>query len=149
MRNRVFNIRKTLNRRGFTYVFIGFASFAVLMHYFLRYVFSANALGMTNFLISKTMFEFIYLAILTPFIIQRLNDIGITKWVALVFWPTTAFEIRNLLLIQDAWDIYIDPFSTPLIVLNSVSFLIFLLLLFKAGRYNKAFKKDGLNQPAF
>ena len=149
MRDRIFNFQKTINRRGFVLIVLGLGAFSVLNHYVLHYYFVVQKIGISNYLITKTILSLFYITILSPFIIYRLNDIGITKWWILVFWLITIFETRNLILIQEIWGVYIEPISTPLIALNIGALCILTVLLLKRGRYNKAFKNDGPNRPAF
>lgn len=87
----------------------------------------------TTYLIFKSILGFIYLILLSPFFIRRLNDIGASPWWIMVIFVSYSFELRNIFLIDHLWGITIPPFSTPILILNTSVLILALILFFKAG----------------
>lgn len=130
----VFGFQRNLNRRGFLSVFIVISAISTLIKFlFFSWDLHPISSELAGFLLI-TLLDFTYLAILTPFVIQRINDLRITKWWILVIWTAGAFDLRTVLLVQNLWGFYIDPLAMPLLLLNVVSLVLVSTLFLCGGR---------------
>lgn len=121
---------KNISRFGFLVAIVGLSVVGFAVHHFLILVWPSLGASDVDFVITKSVLAFVYMTVLTPFVLRRLNDIGTSSWWVIVFWMEAVFSLRNIVLVDVLWDIQVNPFSWPLVILNVSSLILFIVLLF-------------------
>lgn len=125
-----------INRRGFLIACVAIYLMMIATHYLLLWIMQLLDETGILFVELNSILSFIYLAVFIFFVVRRLNDINATVWWSLIFCIRALFSLRNIVLADYLWNIKIDPFATPLVILNAASLILFLVLLFKASSHN-------------
>ena len=99
------------------------------------YLFRSAEIPDIWYLVGKSIFELMFLVILVPISIARLNDINWSKMFVLLYFPCWIFGIRNVIIYDMAfnesrgfggmWYVYLTS------VLALLAVVLFLVLLFK------------------
>lgn len=137
---RQFSFRGALGRLGFFYAWLAIALFAVFVHLaFVVNIIPSGSDG-TSYLLVKSCLGFLYLALLTPFIVRRLHDLGASGWFGVVFWVSGVFGVRNVMLMDALWGIKINIFSASAVVMDIMLGLLIIILFVIPGSSNKSLK---------
>jgi len=129
MLRKIFTFEGRLGRKGFFYSFLAVTVSALLLPYLVIVNTLPEDISGIMYLSIKSGMSFFHLAILTPFIVRRLHDFGVSGWFSIVFWIGTLFGIRNVILLNELWGLDIDIFSAPVIIIE-VTLLLLILALF-------------------
>ena len=138
MDKNIFRFKGTLNRKYFIISLLIYFGVIVTIHYLTSYLLKSFEFSGINYFIVKSFLALVYLAIFTPFIVARLRDAALSPWWALILFVATIFDLRNFVLAQELWGVEVNPFLIPIIIITISSFVLYLVLLFKPGRYTRA-----------
>ena len=137
----IFSLKGNLNRLEFFYAFLCLTILAFGVNYLILNFIRSDSVSASYF-IFKSMLDFIYLILLSPFIIRRLNDIDASAWWVLLLFVAYPFSLRNIVLIESILGYEINPFSIPILFIEFAVILLLLVLLFRASSPNKRLKFD-------
>jgi uncharacterized membrane protein YhaH (DUF805 family) len=129
-------LRGKLNRRGFFFACISIYIIMVATYYLLFWIMQNFHQTGLQFIEVNSIFLFIYFVIFILIVVRRLNDINATIWWSLIFCADALFSLRNIVIADVKWGIHIDPFSMPIVLLNTASLILFIVLLFKPSSHN-------------
>mgnify|MGYP000494596044 CR=1 FL=1 len=118
-----------LNRKEFIIRMVLFWTISLALFYVLH-LSLRDYFEIRTFLITKSIIAVGLVLIITPVIVKRLRDIEWPIWLSIIFFLSTAINLKNLILA----DISIPLTSmTGLMLLDLASLIVFLFLLFKKG----------------
>jgi len=107
------------------FILVFWFSFSIL----LRSVFNLNHKSYYFFEI-KLIIDFIALASFTPVMFRRLHDINLPGYLLVLFWLGIPFNMRNLVYLNTKLDIELNPFSTPVVIMEFINLFLLIMLVF-------------------
>jgi len=142
--NELISLNRKLNRLGFFYAFLVITIVIVAVQYLFKFAYPLNEIEPINYFLIKGILGLVYLILLMPIAIGRLNDIAMSRWWVLIGWISYPFTLNSIMVIKLTWGIDINPMSIPVLGINILFLLFILVLLFKAGSSNNAPHSDSL-----
>ena len=127
--NNLFQCSGRSQRIEFILVFSALAIFWLFFAYILRNTFDLNP-SSDYFFEIKLIIDFVALASFTPIMLRRLHDINLPGYILILFWISVPFNIRNLVYFSNNFNIQLDPFSVPVMVLDFMILFILVMCIF-------------------
>ena len=138
------SINKKINRLGFFYAFLLITVGVAAAQYLFKLFYPLEAIEPINYFVIKGILGLVYLVLLMPIAIWRLNDIAMSRWWVLLGWISYPFTLNSIMVIKLTWGNDINPMSIPVLGINILFLLFILVLLFKSGSSNNAPHSDSL-----
>lgn len=92
--------------------------------------------------------NFITILVFTPFVIRRLLDIGLSKYLFIFFWLGVLADVPGILFLKTEFNIEINPFNPIILLIEITVFILLLILLFKRGNQYSPNKELNLDSGA-
>ena len=122
-----------LNRIGFLHSFVFilflFIALSIIGHQYIRHTDSA----LTTFLYVKSLMSMLLLALWTPSIIKRLQDIGRKGSLAWIAWAALLLDVHNLMLLNIHVAAFVQKIQPILFVFYAVVLIYYLALFLVPG----------------
>jgi len=150
MRN-IFSLSGRASRQEYLLIFIALAIFWVGLGYLMINVFHFSSINPYFFEI-RLLLDLLCISTFTPVMIKRLHDINLPSYLVIFYWVSAVLNIRNTIYFQEEFNFIVEPFSTPMIVLDiAVVIIVIMLFVYKSyphsnkwGSPNNLINKDNL-----
>jgi len=77
--------------------------------------------------------QFAALGLTTPLYAKRFHDLNSSAWWVLLFWVVFPFSFEISGLVNNHFGFVLNPFSSPIMLVEGAGLLVSLVLLFKKG----------------
>lgn len=127
------NLQQTINRKQFFLGWLSIVILGIMIHYLIQALIPATGIATIDYFSLKKGLEVIYLTLLMPLVVFRLNDLKYSRWWAAFVVIGYFLDLKSEVLLQHYWGIKID---LPIIVLLPyivISLWLSMVLLLKKG----------------